>query len=346
VNVPPPGLVNIWAPPADRFVSARQFHDSLAVIEEGLMAMTKHSCRIEGMVGDTKPMLDVYATVMRVAATRSTVLIQGETGAGKELIARAIHRLSPRAHRPFVAIDCRALPESLLESELFGHDGGTCFLDGVAELSPCVQAKLLRVVQQHEVRRVSGTESGKVDVRIIAATNKSLGTLVALEKFREDLFYRLSVVTIAVPPLRERREDIPLLANHFLRRFAVANRRTLTEISPAALALMVGYDWPGNVRELEHVVERAVTLTGNAVLRPDDLPPKLAGEGPAADSSLSLRGVVTRHVRSVLTQARWNRKLAAQLLGIHRRTLYRLTKRYGIPLESARTRFADRRSTR
>jgi two-component system, NtrC family, response regulator AtoC len=333
-----------------------------------LMAMTKNSCRIEGMVGDTKPMLDVYATVRRVAATRSTVLIQGETGAGKELIARAIHRLSPRAHRPFVAIDCSALPESLLESELFGHvrgaftgastdkrglfeaaDGGTCFLDEVAELRPCVQAKLLRVVQEHEVRRVGGTESGKVDVRIIAATNKSLGTLVSQEKFREDLFYRLSVVTIAVPPLRERREDIPLLANHFLRRFAVANGRTVTEISPPALGLMVGYDWPGNVRELEHVVERAVTLTANAVLRPDDLPPRLggdAGEGPTADSSLSLRGVVTRHVRSVLTQARWNRKLAAQLLGIHRRTLYRLTKRYGIPLESTRNRLADRRPTR
>jgi transcriptional regulator with PAS, ATPase and Fis domain len=229
-------------------------------------------------------------------------------------------------------------------------DGGTCFLDEVAELNPCVQAKLLRVVQEHEVRRVGGTESGKVDVRIIAATNKSLGTLVAQEKFREDLFYRLSVVTISVPPLRERREDIPLLANHFLRRFAATNGRAVTEISPAALALMVGYDWPGNVRELEHVVERAVTLTTNAVLRPDDLPPKLAGgdvgEGPAADSSLSLRGVVTRHVRSVLRQARWNRKLAAQLLGIHRRTLYRLTKRYGIPLESTRNRLSDRRSAR
>jgi DNA-binding NtrC family response regulator len=189
---------------------------------------------------------------------------------------------------------------------------------------------------------VGGTECGKVDVRIIAATNKPLGTLVAQEKFREDLFYRLSVVTISVPPLRERREDVPLLANHFLRRFAGANGRAVTEICPAALALMVGYDWPGNVRELENVVERAVALTANAVVHPDDLPPKLAGgEGPAADSSLSLRGVVARHVKSVLTHARGNKKLAAQLLGIHRRTLYRLTKRYGIPLGEHRDRLAD-----
>jgi two-component system, NtrC family, response regulator AtoC len=307
----------------------------------------------ETIVGASEPMQVVYEMIARVAPTRSTVLVQGETGTGKELIARAIHAASPRAHCPFVAIECSALMESLLESELFGHvkgaftgaltdkrglfeaaSGGTCFLDEVADISPGIQSKLLRVLQEHEVRRVGGTESGKVDVRIIAATNKDLGTLVAGERFREDLFYRLSVVTIAVPPLRERREDIPRLASRFLARYAAASGRPVTEISPEALALLVGYDWPGNVRELEHAVERAVALTMNPVLRPEDLPPKLGGNvsREGADSPLSLREVVTRHVRSVLRQARWNKKLAAQLLGINRRTLYRLTKRYGIPL--------------
>ena len=308
-----------------------------------------------GIVGSAGRMLEVYEMVARVAATRSTVLVQGETGTGKELIARAIHAASPRADRSFVAIDCGALMDSLLESELFGHvkgaftgamadkrglfeaaHSGTCFLDEVAEVSPCVQAKLLRVLQEHEVRPVGGTQSSKVDVRIIAATNKDLSALVAQGKFREDLFYRLSVVTISVPPLRERREDIPLLADYFLRRFAAASGRTVTAIRPDALALLVGYDWPGNVRELEHAVERAVALTANAVLHPEDLPPRVSGAA-ARDcatplSRLSLREVVTHHIRSVLRQAGWNKKLAAQFLGIHRRTLYRLGKRYGISL--------------
>src|SRR5574341_182457 len=299
-------------------------------------------------------MLEVYAIVARVAPTRSTVLVQGETGTGKELIARAIHSASPRADRPFVTVDCSALAESLLESELFGHvkgaftgaltdrrglfeaaHNGTCFLDEVGEFSPCMQAKLLRVLQEHEVKRVGGTESFKVDVRVIAATNKDLGALVAAGRFSEDLFYRLSVVTILLPPLRERREDIPLLAGHFLRSYVAANEKPVSGISPEAMALLVSHDWPGNVRELEHVIERAVALTTNAVLLPADLPPRIAdaaGRGGAAGSPLALRDVVSRHVRRVLQEARWNKKLAAQLLGVHRRTLYRITKRYGIPL--------------
>ena len=307
------------------------------------------------IVGTAPQMLEIYETVRRVAPTRSTVLIQGETGTGKELIARALHAASPRGSRPFVTVDCSALAESLLESELFGHvrgaftgavtdkrglfeaaHGGTCFLDEVGEFSPCMQAKLLRVLQEHEVKRVGGTESFKMDVRVIAATNRDLGALVADGKFREDLFYRLSVVTIVLPPLRERREDIPLLATHFLKTYVAANDKPVAAISPEAMAWLVGYGWPGNVRELEHAIERAVALTTNSVLRPDDLPPKLGSaagrEGAVAGPPLSLREVVTRHVRRVLKDARWNKKLAAQLLGIHRRTLYRLTKRYGIPL--------------
>jgi DNA-binding NtrC family response regulator len=185
------------------------------------------------------------------------------------------------------------------------------------------------------VKRVGGTESFTVDTRIIAATNRDLATLVSRREFREDLFYRLSVVT-ALPPLRERREDIPPLTTHVLRRFATANDKPVSGISPEALAVLLGYDWPGNVRELEHAVERAAALTSNAVLAPEDLSPccgDAARPGtPAARSGLTLREAVTRHVSRVLKDARWNKELAAQLLGIHRRTLYRLTKRYGIPL--------------
>jgi len=308
----------------------------------------------------------VFELIARVAATRSTVLIQGETGTGKELIARAIHAASPRADRPFVPVDCSALAEGVLESELFGHvkgaftgavidkrglfetaHAGTCFVDEVGEVSPCVQAKLLRVLQEHEIKRVGGTDSFGVDVRVIAATNRDLGSLIAAGRFREDLFYRLSVVTLQVPPLRERREDIPLLAAHFLGMYAAANARPVSDITPEAMALLVAYDWPGNIRELEHAVERAVALTTSSVVRPEDLPPKCveAVSAPGAPgSALSLRGVVTRHVRRVLREARWNKKLAAQLLGIHRRTLYRLTKRYGISLSEREPDGRDRRA--
>jgi transcriptional regulator with GAF, ATPase, and Fis domain len=310
--------------------------------------------RPHGMVGESEPMLEVHRIVERIAPTTSTVLIQGETGTGKELIARAIHAASRRRDRPFVTVDCSALAESLLESELFGHvrgaftgaladkrglfeaaGSGTCFLDEVGEMSPSVQAKLLRVLQEREVRRVGGTDSFKVDVRVIAATNKDLASLAAEGRFREDLFYRLSVVTVALPPLRERRDDIPLLAAHFLDSFRRANDLPPCAISPEAMERLVAHDWPGNVRELQHAIERAAALGASAVLRPADLPPALlpaACHGRAAGSALSLQEVVKRHLRRVLREARWNKKLAAQLLGIHRRTLYRLTKRHGIPL--------------
>jgi transcriptional regulator with PAS, ATPase and Fis domain len=307
---------------------------------------------IPGIVGASAPMLDVYSLAARVAPTTSTVLIQGETGTGKELFAHAIHSMSRRSHEPFVPVDCSALAESLLESELFGHvkgaftgafaekrglfevaSGGTCFLDEIGEISPCVQAKLMRVLQEREVRRVGGTDTFKVDVRVIAATNKDLKTLVAEGKFREDLFYRLSVVAITLPPLRERREDIALLATHFLESYAAANDQLLFDISPDAMALLVAYDWPGNVRELEHAIEHAAALHTKPILVSEDLPPRLTGAaepGTTPPAPLSLQEVVRGHLRRVLREARWNKKLAAQLLGIHRRTLYRLTKRHGI----------------
>src|SRR5215467_7989596 len=204
-------------------------------------------------------------------------------------------------------------------------------------MSACVQAKLLRVLQEREVRRVGGTDTVKVDVRVIGATNKDLGALVADGAFREDLFYRLSVVTIALPPLRERREDIPALATHFLESYAVANDQPPCTISPEAMAVLLAYDWPGNVRELQHALERAAALRSTEIILPQDLPPKLVGaaapQALQSGSTLRLQDVVRNHLRRVLTEARWNKKLAAQLLGIHRRTLYRLTKRHGISRE-------------
>jgi two-component system, NtrC family, response regulator AtoC len=344
----PPNAINVTAP-------TRQGEPSHRGDERVSCRNPQQGVGIDEIVGASEGMREVYEIVRRVAPTRSTVLIQGETGTGKELIARAIHSASPRVDRPFVPVDSGALADSLLESELFGHvkgaftgalndkrgffemaNGGTCFLDEVGEISPRMQAKLLRVLQEHEVRRVGGAESFKVDVRVIAAANKDLGALVSDGKFREDLFYRLSVVTILLPPLRERRDDIPLLAMHFLTLYVAANSKPVSGISPEAMALLVGYDWPGNVRELEHAIERAVALTSNQILVSEDLPPKLAGAtqegGPAADASLSLQEVVACHVQRALKEARWNKKLAAELLGIHRRTLYRLAKRYGISL--------------
>ena len=215
--------------------------------------------------------------------------------------------------------------------------GGTCFLDEIGEISPCAQARLLRVLQEREVRRVGGTDTAKVDVRVIAATNKDLASLVADKRFREDLFYRLSAVTIVLPPLRERPEDIPLLAAHFLDAYVAANDQAPCGISDEAMDLLVAHDWPGNVRELQHALERAAALRSTEIILPQDLPPKLVGaaapQAPQSGSTLRLQDVVRNHLRRVLTEARWNKKLAAQLLGIHRRTLYRLTKRHGISRE-------------
>jgi DNA-binding NtrC family response regulator len=314
---------------------------------------TQHS--FENITGKSARMVEIFDTIRKIADSPSTVMLTGESGTGKELVARAIHFNSHRRDKPFVSVNCGAIPEGLMESELFGHvkgaftgaltdkqglfeaaGGGTCFLDEIGEISPCMQAKLLRVLQEREVRRVGGTASVKVDVRVIAAANKDLAALVADGRFREDLFYRLSVVTIVLPPLRERREDIPLLADHFLQSFRAVNDQPPRAISPAAMAILVAYNWPGNVRELQHAIERAAALTANTVLLPEDLPPKLIDAtrqtGPTAGPPLSLQEVVRGHLRRVLKEARWNKKLAAELLGIHRRTLYRLTKRYGIPL--------------
>jgi len=312
--------------------------------------------QLENIVGRSAPMLEIYKIIARIASSASTVLVQGESGTGKELVARAIHYNSPRANQPFVVVDCSALAETLLESELFGHvkgaftgavankrglleesGGGTCFLDELGNMGPSVQAKLLRFLQDREIKRVGATEGIKLDVRIIAATNQPLDALVKAGRFREDLYYRLSVVPVNLPPLRERKEDIPHLAENFLRRYATRNNKDISHISPEAMALLGEYEWPGNVRELEHVIERAVALVSSPVLFPYDLPARLrkeAGKEPPAGRSLTLVELQRQHIQHTLKAAGWNKKLAAELLGIHRRTLYRLAKRYRIDLEA------------
>jgi two-component system, NtrC family, response regulator AtoC len=310
--------------------------------------------RFANIVGTSPKMVEVYRTVARVASTRSTVLLIGETGTGKELVARAIHYNSPRAKAPFVAVDCGALPESLLESELFGYEkgaftgaqalkkglfevahGGTIFLDEVGDIGPSLQAKLLRVLQEHEVRRIGGIEPIQVDIRVIAATRHDLEALVERGKFREDLFYRLSVVTITLPRLSERRDDIPLLALHFLGKYASEADKGLSHIAPEAMAHLCQYDWPGNVRELEHVIERAVALTANPILLVDDLPTKLQEPAPTSDAFPSLDEMERRHLRLALEKAAGNRRQAAMLLGVSRRTLYRMAKRHGLLLNNS-----------
>jgi two-component system response regulator AtoC len=317
--------------------------------------------QLENIVGRTPAMLEVYKTVARLVNSNATVLIQGESGTGKELIARAIHFNGPRAERPFVAVECASLAESLLESELFGHmrgaftgavetkkglfemaANGTIFLDEIADISPALQAKLLRVLQEHEIRRVGSTTPIALDVRVIAATNKDLEALVKVGRFREDVFYRLNVVTIHLPPLRERREDIPLLAAHCLRKYSAANGKPITHITPQAMELLSSYDWPGNVRELEHTIERAVTLTMHSCILPEDLPPKLRQQAVATRPGdvrpwLSLEEVEKQHIQAVLQATQGNKKKAAQILGINRRSLYRMAKRYGLRLDEGHT---------
>jgi len=340
-------------------LTIRRSLDQKRLLEENLLyrqeLITKY--KFENIVGRSPRMLQVYKTIARVAESRATVLIVGESGTGKELVARAIHYNSARASKPFVAVDCGSLAETLLESELFGHvrgaftgavtskkglfeeaDGGTCFLDEVGDISLAMQAKLLRVLQEHEIKRVGETEPVRIDVRIVAATNKNLEQLVAERKFREDLFYRLNVVSIRLPSLRERLEDLPLLADHFLRKYAGENEKLVPRISTEALDLMVNYLWPGNVREMENVLERAVTLSHHSVILPEDLPRRLRGEPSAAHikslpSHIPLSELEKLYIQKVLEETGGNKKKAADILGIDRRTLYRMAERFGLDIK-------------
>lgn len=306
------------------------------------------------MVGGSSRMREVFEFIRRVAPRESTVLIQGESGTGKELVARAIHRNSPRAERPFMAINCAAITETLLESELFGHEkgaftgavsqkkgkvevaeGGTLFLDEVTELAPGLQAKLLRVLQEREFDRVGGTRPIRLDVRVIAASNRSLAGAVESGVFRKDLYYRLNVVTITVPPLRERREDIPQLAEHFVTKAGRKCKTRIKAISREARECLTNYDWPGNVRELENALERALVLGSADEILPDDLPEAiLEASSPAPDSEAkyhsALKDLKKQLIHQALQQADGSYTEAAKALGIHPNSLLRLIRNLDI----------------
>ena len=316
------------------------------------------------IIGRSDAMLAIFGLIERIAPTTSTVLIHGESGTGKELVARAIHFNSTRKERPFVALNCGALPETLLDSELFGHvrgaftgadtnkkglievaETGTIFLDEISEMSPMVQVKLLRVLQERKFRRLGGTEEVEADIRIIAATNRDLSKMVAEGKFREDLFYRINVIPLKLPPLRERRDDIPALAGHFVAKFAQQMDKTITGISGDAMRMLQGHGWPGNVRELENAMERAVALERTATILPESLPealvePPVLSEGVAgtpellAGGSIDLEAHVARvereYLAEALKQAQGVKTKAAERLGLTFRQFRYLLKKYDV----------------
>jgi two-component system response regulator HydG len=308
------------------------------------------------IIGRSPSMIRLFETVALVAPTEATVLIVGESGTGKELIANAIHQNSPRKDSPFIKVNCAALPETLLESELFGHEKGaftgaiarkqgrfqlahnsSIFLDEIAEMAPATQAKILRVLQEREFEPVGGTQTIKVNTRIIAATNKTLEEEIREGRFREDLYYRLNVVTVDVPPLRHRREDIPLLADFFLKPYAKKNRRVINGFTPRATDLLMRYDWPGNVRELENVIERAVIMARGEMITPLEFPIDLQNlDEDLKESRIdltpgrSLKEVEKVVILRTLEEVGGNRTHAARILGISRRTLQLKLKEYGI----------------
>ena len=329
------------------------------LIEENISLHRKLEERyqFENIIAKSAKMQQVVEVIKVVAKSNATVLITGESGTGKELVARAIHSQSYRKDKPFVAVSCAALPESLLESELFGHEKGaftgahaqrrgkfevanrgSLFLDEIGEMSANIQVHLLRVLEEKEFTRVGGNELIKVDVRVISATNKDMKKVVANGQFREDLYYRLNVVTIELPPLRERKEDIPLLAQHFLKKFAVENQKEITGFSPEATDFLLKYEWPGNVRELENAIERAVILAKNSYIEVADLPRESLTLARSAPLVKSLAEVEKNHILNILAKTRGNNySEAARILGISRVTLYNKIKAYGLNVKKINT---------
>ncbi len=319
----------------------------------------KERYSFENMIGKSRAMQEIFALIEKIAGTDSTVLITGESGTGKEMAARAIHMLSRRADRPFVSINCAALPENLLESELFGHvkgsftgavsdkkgmfeaaQHGTLFLDEIGEMSPWTQVKLLRALQERKIRRVGGTEEIPVDVRIIAATNHDLKKRIEEGKFREELFYRLNVISFEMPPLRRRVEDIPLLVNHFLQKYCQQMGKKMKRVSPEAMSFLEMYSWPGNVRELENVIERVVAIEDRETITPASLPPEIIMPAkkeetqvvfnPGFDLMSYLDEIAKKYLRQALIATNGNMKQAASLLGLSYRSIRYLMEKYKI----------------
>jgi two-component system response regulator AtoC len=308
---------------------------------------------IDSLVGESPAMQKVFAKIRRAAPSESTVLISGESGTGKELAARAIHKLSPRATREFVAVDCSALVESLLESELFGHvkgsftgayqtkhglfelaNHGTFFFDEIANLSLNIQAKLLRVIQEREFMQVGSQRRIKLDIRIIASSNRDLREAIKEGSFREDLYYRLSVIPIHLPPLRERTGDIPLLAEHFLEKYSQKSDRQVKGFSPRAIKMLRDYSWPGNVRELEHLIERILILEDGEIIQPENLPSIISqrrGEFQVfSDESYTLEELEKRYIQFILRRTKGKRQETANILGINRKTLIQKIKKFNL----------------
>jgi PAS domain S-box-containing protein len=325
----------------------------LSDIEELKRALEK-KYSFQDIVSKNSEMLKIFDILPSLAESDSTVLIEGESGTGKELIARAIHDLSNRKDKPIVTINCGALPDTLLESELFGHkagaftdakkdkpgrfaqaEGGSIFLDEIADVSPALQVRLLRVIQERTYEPLGGTESVKADVRIITASNKRLEKLVKSGKFREDLFYRINVIRIQLPPLRDRKEDIPLLVEHFIDRFNKLKNKLIADISPEVLAILMNHDFPGNIRELENIIEHAFVLCRSSVITVKDLPDNLRpSEVITETQSTSLDDLEANFLTEALRKNNWNRAKTAAQLGIHKTTLWRKMKKLGITMPS------------
>ncbi len=312
----------------------------------------KKQFQLQDMISKSCKMQEIFELVRTVAKSNSTVLIQGESGTGKELLARALLGESSRGEKPFVAVSCAALTESLLESELFGHEkgaftgaeslkkgkfemahGGTLFLDEIGDISTKLQLDLLRVLEQRELRRVGGTELISVDVRIIASTNKDLKKAMEEGRFRDDLYYRLNVILIWLPPLRERKEDIPLLVEHFLEKFNIEMGKKIEKVSEEAMDILIKYSWPGNVRELKNAIERAVVVTSGNLIMAKELSLSFEKDLKNSSNDRSLKSAERKHILDVLRENNWNIQGSAKVLGIDRVTLYNKIKRYKIERE-------------
>ena len=339
-----------------RIIGGAETFRDLSLVEE-LRKELEGRFQVGDLVSRSTSMRRVFDLLPQIAPSDATVLIHGETGTGKELLARAIHNLSPRQNKPFVPVNCGALPETLLESELFGYikgaftgagkdkpgrfelaEGGTVFLDEIGDISPALQASLLRVLQEKTYEPLGGTQTRHADVRVIAATHRDLAALIRKGSFREDLFYRLNVVKVDLPPLRKRKEDIPLLVEHFVARFNRRQGKSVAGVAPDVMALLMAHDYPGNVRELENIVERAFVLCGSGKIERVHLPPELTGQAaaapaPAGDTSAAqTRATEAQAIRAALEQHGFNRLAAAQALGLHKSTLFRKIKALGIDL--------------